>query len=227
MTSVRSHSFRGVCAILIATTISVQAGSTEPSGRLVKVDGTRVHLRSGIPILLDHRNVTRHLKRGQMFTVDRIDYGLAPTGHGMDGIWVHATSVRDPNVSGWIASRYVAEVATEVTAEPAEKAAKAMTKPGKKKSDPVIIIIPPPSNDHFLALANNILGILNSLLAMCMTLVPLVAAQWAIGRLAPAPRPALSPNAAIEYAIKSDQLPHQQQRSNNFYGNGWWSSTKR
>jgi hypothetical protein len=228
MTNVRSHTFRSMCAILIATTISVQAGRRETSRRLVMVQGTRVHLRASIPMRLDHGNVTRHLKRGELFTVDRVDYGIAPTGHGMDGIWVHAASVRDPNVSGWIAARYVAEVATEVTAESAEsiKAALDQTamKLPEKRSDPQIIIIPPPSNDQ-IALVNNILGILNSLLAMFMTLVPLLGAQWVVSRFTLAQRHVRPTTVPVECALGSNQHPPRQ--PNNLYGSGWWSSINR
>ena len=228
MISVRSHTFRSMCAILIATTIGVQAGRREPSRRLVMVQGTRVHLRAGIPVRLDHGNVTRHLTRGQLFAVDRIDYGIAPTGNGMDGIWVHATSVHDPNVSGWIAARYVAEVATEVTAESTEPVKALADKPpmksAKKRSEPQIIIIPPPSNDQ-VALMNSILGILNSLLAMCVTLVPLLGAQWVVGRFTPTHRHVRPLSAPVEYVRNSNQPPPQQ--PNNLYGNGWWSSIKR
>src|SRR5437763_1699900 len=103
---------RLVRAFTLAVSLAVQAGGREPAVRLVAVQGTRVHLRSGVPLQLDHAHVTRHLTRGQTVSVDKISYGITAAGSGMDGVWLHGTSVRDPKISGWICARYVSEVAT-------------------------------------------------------------------------------------------------------------------
>jgi len=214
-------------AIVLAICVGTQAGGREPATRLVTIHATRVHLRSGIPVQLDHGNVIRHLSRGETFSVDRISYGITAAGDGMDGIWVHATSIRNPKVAGWICARYIAEVATDTTSERAEQSKEEAKVDSKSvPSTPAIVIIPPLPTDHLLSATNSILGIVNSLISMILMIGPMLGVQWLLGRFTHGP-PATANTAPIQYVIRTSPQIGGEGSPNNFYGKNWWISIKR
>jgi hypothetical protein len=73
--------------------------------RVVRIRGTRVHYRTSIPKILDHANVVRHFRDGEILVADEIGVGIAHTGDGV-GAWFH---IRDEQTGtcGWVSSEFV------------------------------------------------------------------------------------------------------------------------
>ncbi len=212
-------------AIIVAISIAAQAGGHEPLTRLVKINGTRVHLRSGVPVQLDHNNVVLHLKNGALFSVDRISLGLSATGVGADGTWLHVSSVDDPETVGWVCARYVAEVAVPATPVRAEQAAtETSNDPAAPRTNPAIIIVPvEQASAQEAALANNLLGIVNSLSNMLVLFVTTFGMRWLFGRVSA--RPIYVRNRAARRGVY--HTPRAMSPHTNFYGKGWWAAGKR
>lgn len=212
-----------IAAVVLAISMGSQVGGHEPVSRLVRVNGTRVHLRSGIPVRLDHGNVTHHLQRSELFSVDRVSLGISATGVGADGTWLHVTSVRDPNMAGWVCARYVAEVATPATPpEPEREAPVTGNDPTPPPSTLGISAVSESSAEQALTTANNILAIMNSLLSMLALFAPALGLHWLLSRFA-APRPAYVPQRVMHPPARKGAPPSR----NNFYGKGWWIAVKR
>lgn len=96
-------------ALLISLSMATVSGGSDHVFHVVRVTGTLVHLRVGIPAVLDHAGVLRHLSPNELFVVEKKSVGISHTGKGTGG-WLFVRNVTDANEFGWVSDRWVIPV---------------------------------------------------------------------------------------------------------------------